>query len=115
MKYCRFANNLETKQENQKMLKAFGINWDKGHFSEHWSKKICDNNEGLPNINVPCSQIVKKKEKHVKPCFKNKQIKKSSPSKEKFDDRLNFLFQKSSQTKAKEIISALLPEKMRNI
>ena len=99
MKYDRFANNREIQQENQKMLKAFGINWDKGHFSEHWSKKTCDNNEALPNINVPCSQIVKKKEKHVKPCFKNKQIKKSSPSKEKFEVRLHFSLQNSSQTK----------------
>ena len=46
------------KCEYKKILKTEGINWKSGHLCcEHWSEVMKKDNNDLPNLTVPSTQI----------------------------------------------------------
>ena len=51
-------NNFRTRTSNGEILKTEGINWKSGHICcEHWSEGMKEDNNDLPNLTVPSTQI----------------------------------------------------------
>ena len=58
LKFYRLPRDAKIQCEYKKILKTEGINWKSGHICcEHWSEGMEKDNNDLPNLTVPSTQI----------------------------------------------------------
>ena len=58
LKFYRLPRDAKIRCEYKKILKTEGINWKSGHICcEHWSERMKKDNNDLPNLTVPSTQI----------------------------------------------------------